>query len=205
MVEQSRLPSTDGAGTGFVQSVAGPQFAEWAYDFAHSKLAHREPMRWQHAEAGVALARQIAPCVGADASLLMGIVALHDIGRAPELVRTGFWPLDGAIFLNRLGATRAAVLVANFAGSGIEARLRGYDRDYEQFPDEPSAVRDALWYCCLTRGPAGEPMTLDDRFVDISKRYSDDPIIPRWCVEAAPHLQRAIARTEARLLKLNLA
>jgi hypothetical protein len=204
MVEQTRPPTADGAGTAFVQSVTGPQFAEWAYDFACSKLDHRDPGRWEHAQAGVALARRIAPTVGDDANLLLGIVALHDIGKSPELIQTGFSPLDGAIFLDRLGAPRAAMLVANLAGSGIEARLRGFDREYEQFPDESSAVRDALWYCCLTRGIAGEQMTLDDRLVEISKRYADDPIVAQWCVEAEPTLRKAIARTEVRIMKLNL-
>ena len=203
MVEQARLSEVDASAPGFVQSITGPQFAQWAYDFARSKLAQQDPKRWAHVEAGVRLAHEIAGCVGGDANLLAGVVALHDIGKAPDLVRTGFWPLDGALFLDRLGAHRVAGLVANFGGSGIEARMRGYDAEYEQFPDESSAVRDALWHCCLMRGPGGEPLTLDDRLVEAAKRYAHDPIISRWCVEAAPDLRKAIGRTESRLLKLN--
>lgn len=112
--------------------------------------------------------RTVAEDVGGEIDLLVSAVALHDIGKAPELHVHGFWPLDGATYLDREGAPRRLTnLVANFSGSGVEARLRGFEDAYRDLPDERTAVRDALWYCCLTSGPRGERFTLADRLREV--------------------------------------
>jgi hypothetical protein len=50
---------------------------------------------------------------------------LHDIGYAPELVKTGFHPLDGARYLRRAGVNGLVVsLVAYHSCAQIEAEVR---------------------------------------------------------------------------------
>jgi HD superfamily phosphodiesterase len=66
----------------------------WAFELAGGKLAGVLP-RWVQ---GVSRrARLVAPLFSVDdGELLVGAALLHDIGYAPELVGTGFHPLDGA-------------------------------------------------------------------------------------------------------------
>ncbi|MEU1246116.1 hypothetical protein [Micromonospora arida] len=41
----------------------------------------------------------VAATVGDDAALLEAPAILHDVGYAPHLAKTGFHPLDGAVYL----------------------------------------------------------------------------------------------------------
>ena len=86
--------------------------------------------------------------------MLVAAAYLHDVGYAPELVVTGFHPLDGARHLEALGHERLAGLVAHHTGARHEARLRGFERELAEFEDERSTISAVLAYCDLTTGPA---------------------------------------------------
>jgi len=59
-------------------------------------------------------AREAAPLFGADGELLVAAALLHDIGYAPDLVDTGFHPIDGARYLlNTDAPTRLVNLVGD--------------------------------------------------------------------------------------------
>jgi hypothetical protein len=85
---------------------------------------------------------------------------LHDIGYAPDLVASGFHPLDGARYLRSEGfGDRVAGLVAHHSYAAVEADLRGLGAVlHEEFPREESLTADVLWLkgCCtrLSRGRA---------------------------------------------------
>jgi hypothetical protein len=51
----------------------------------------------------------------------------------------------------------------------------------------------------MTTGPAGQPMTLDERISEIRDRYPQDDPVHRAIVRARPLLQAAIDRTQQRL------
>ena len=56
----------------------------------------------------------------------MAAACWHDLGYAPELVVTGFHPLDGARFLAREGyPARLCALVAHHSAAMFEAEERG--------------------------------------------------------------------------------
>src|SRR6266511_3408314 len=96
-------------------------------------------------------------------------------------------------------AERLPRLVAHHAEARFEVRLRGLDSELEGFPREPSAVADALTYCDMTVGSAGELMTLHERTVDIAQRYGDDHAATRSLAWSMPYLSLSLARTERRL------
>ena len=84
-----------------------------AAELARTMLAEALPRRWRHVRSVARRARWVAK----ELSLSDDLVAaawLHDIGYAPELVETGFHPLDGARYLRRQGVDAQVVsLVAH--------------------------------------------------------------------------------------------
>src|SRR5258708_35791998 len=75
----------------------------WATEQAETFL---RPLgnRWDHTKGVVRVARQMAKVIDEEnRSLLVTAAYLHDIGYAPILRKTGFHPLDGAIYIRSLG------------------------------------------------------------------------------------------------------
>lgn len=179
--------------------MVGPMELEEAPSIAERLLA---PLgdRWRHARAVGQRAQQVGRILSApDRGFLVAAAYLHDIGYAPQLRRTGCHALDGAVQLRSMGHERLARLVAHHAEARFEARLRGLERELEGFPREPSAVADALTYCDMTIGSAGEAMSLHERTVDIAQRYGEEDAATRSLSWSMPYLSLALARTERRL------
>lgn len=58
--------------------------------------------------------------------MLQTAAILHDIGYSPDIVRSGFHALDGAVFLRARGVDEEVVsLVAHHSCAHLEAGLRG--------------------------------------------------------------------------------
>lgn len=168
-----------------------------ARGLAEELMADALPRRWGHVQSVAAKAEGLRRALGDDADLLVVSAWLHDIGYAPTLADTGFHPLDGARYLADLGADRrVCCLVANHSGAAVEAHLRGFGEEMADFPDERSLARDALWYCDMTTGPTGLPVTFDDRLVEICERYGPNHTVPRAISASASEIRAAIGRVE---------
>lgn len=174
---------------------------------AQTHLAHSLPRRWAHVRAVAAAADSIAAVVGADGDLLRSAAWLHDIGYAPDLVETGFHPLDGARFLRSKGAPdRLCRLVAHHSAAVLEAELRGCaDALVAEFAAESSALADALWWCDQTTGPDGQRFGFAERVAEIEARYGPDHVVTSFVRRARPVLGAAVQRTEDRLVTAGIA
>jgi putative nucleotidyltransferase with HDIG domain len=171
----------------------------WAKAQAERLIA---PMgdRWAHVQVVAREARRVAAVLPAeDGDLLVAAAYLHDIGYAPSLNRLGFHPVDGARFLRAHGQERLASLVAHHSGAQYEAEERGLVEELAAFPVEDGPVMDALSFADMTIGPAGQPMTLEQRIGEIQRRYPPDDPVHRAITRARPLLQAAIDRTRDRL------
>ncbi|GAB4583000.1 HD domain-containing protein [Nocardia sp. IFM 10818] len=167
----------------------------WAARTARARLCAL-PRRWAHTQ-GVARQAALAAGVVDDPDLLIAAAWLHDIGYAPDLVRTGFHPIDGTIHLAAQGISeRLCALVAHHSCASVEARNRGLTIDW---PDERTSLRDALWWADLTTTPTGEVTDGSSRIEEVRRRYGADHVVTRSVVEAAPELLAAVGRTERRL------
>jgi hypothetical protein len=156
--------------------------------------------RWMHVQAVAHKARYVAPTLPAeDRELLVASAFLHDVGYAPSLSRLGFHPVDGARFLRAHGQQRLARLVAHHSGARFEAEERGLVEELAAFPVEDGPVMDALTFVDMTIGPAGQPMTLEERIGDIRGRYPPQDPVHRAIVRAHPFLRAAVERTRQRL------
>jgi putative nucleotidyltransferase with HDIG domain len=156
--------------------------------------------RWTHVQAVADKARQVAAVLPAeDADLLIAAALLHDVGYAPSLNRLGFHAVDGARFLRAQGQERLARLVAHHSGAQFEAEERGLVEELAAFPVQDGPVMDALTFADMTTGPAGQPMTLDERIEEVQRRYPPADPVHRAIVHARPELRAAINRTQQRL------
>jgi hypothetical protein len=158
--------------------------------------------RWQHSRAAAERAREIAATVAAcDRSTLISAAYLHDIGYSPELDVYGFHPVDGACWLRLQDLDRLAGLVAHHSGAIFEARARGLEAIMAEFIDERSCVSDALTYCDLMTGPAGEDVAVAHRLSDIERRHGTDSVTARTMKIASASLLAAVTRVEERLAR----
>lgn len=133
-----------------------------------------------------------------DAELLVAAATLHDIGYSPRISRTGFHPLDGALFLRREGfPERLCGLVAHHSLASMTAHHHGIHDLEEQFPAESSLLVDALAYSDMHSAPDGRETHVEARLADIAHRHSHPGVAPR-----ADGLRASIARVRAALLSV---
>ncbi|MFC7612339.1 hypothetical protein ACFQV2_00265 [Actinokineospora soli] len=68
--------------------------------------------------------------------------------------------------------------MAHHSAARYEAEVRELSAELADFPFEQSALQDALDTADLTTGPAGEPLTFDERMDEILVRYPRHPSSP---------------------------
>lgn len=160
-----------------------------------------EPLgrRWLHVQSVAACAADVA----ARARLTEDLVAaawLHDIGYADELHDTGFHPIDGARYLRRAGWPEQVVsLVAHHTCARLEANLRGLNVQLEAFSRPEAAYEDALAFCDITNGPAGDRVTPVERMAEIQTRYGPEHLVTRFVDVAKGPIMNAVERVETLL------
>lgn len=176
--------------------------AQWAAELARKLLEVPLPRRWAHVQGVAAQARSLAPILGADAELLEASAWLHDIGYSPQLVDTGFHPLDGARYLRDVQSADPMLcrLVANHSCAIIEAGERGLAAVLSrEFPSPDPKLNDALAYCDMTTKPTGEVVSVGDRLAEIADRYSPYDVVTKFIRKAEPELVSSVTRTGERL------
>jgi len=175
-----------------------------ARELAASALAESLPRRWRHVQGVAEQARTLRRVVDTDAELLEAAAFVHDIGYAPDLVDSGFHPIDGANYLAKIGMPERLVnLVAHHSYALLEAELRGLTEHLQPFADERGPIRDALWYCDQTTGPGGERVSARERHAEIKQRYGPRHLVTEFIERGAPELLAAVDRTEQRLAALD--
>jgi predicted hydrolase (HD superfamily) len=170
---------------------------EDAAALAETKLARVLPRRWRHVRSVARRARWVAKTLGLPDDLVAA-AWLHDIGYAPDLVQTGFHPLDGARYLRRAGVDGQVVsLVAYHSCAQIEADVRGLSAELEgEFSPADPQLADALLYCDMTTGPDGDYVRPADRLVEIRGRYGPDDEVTRFVERAASQILATAGRVE---------
>lgn len=158
--------------------------------------------RCLHVEAVARRSAEISTVVE-DATARDGLVAaawLHDIGYAPGLRVTGHHAIDGARYLQEAGWIDVVTsLVAHHSGAHHEAAQRGLDAELAAFAVPPAALSDLLTFADMTCGPAGEPMSVNERLEDIVARYPGEHPVRRAVALSAPQLRAGVARMERQL------
>jgi putative nucleotidyltransferase with HDIG domain len=159
------------------------------------------PDRWRHTVGVARRAAELGHTVSpADHDVLLVSAWLHDIGYSPLAHRTRFHPLDGAAYLLRHGwPARVAGLVAHHSGAIFVARAQGMAGALGRYPDERSAVSDALTYADQSTGPVGQPLPIRLRMAEMLVRHGPDSAQARVHHARGPHLLAVAERVERRL------
>jgi hypothetical protein len=176
--------------------------AAWARDLARKHLEDPLPRRWAHTQGVARQARKLAPILGDQADLLEAAAWLHDIGYAPDLVNTGFHPLDGARYLRDTHDTDTHLcrLVAHHSCALIEAQERGLTNPLiREFGKQSPHLSAPLIYCDMTTSPHGEPLSVEQRITEILARYGTDHLVARAITRASPFLISAVLQVSREL------
>ena len=168
-----------------------------AIGLAEAKLATSLPRRWRHVRSVARRARWAAKQL-ALSDALVAAAWLHDIGYAPDLVETGFHPLDGARYLRRMDVDGQVVsLVAYHSCARIEADVRGLGVELaSEFSPADSLLSDVLLYCDMTTGPDGDFVRPAGRLVEIRGRYGPDHEVTRFVERAASQILATAGRVQ---------
>ncbi|GAA4096573.1 HD domain-containing protein [Actinomadura miaoliensis] len=165
--------------------------AAWARELARKHLETPLPRRWAHTQGVARQARTLAPILGDQADLLEAAAWLHDIGYAPNLVNTGFHPLDGARYLRDThhADNHLCRLVAHHSCALIEAQERGLaDELTNEFEGQAPKFSDFLIYCDMTTAPNGDQLPVEQRLSEILGRYGPEHVVGRSITKASPEL-----------------
>lgn len=176
--------------------------AHWAAELARTLLEIPLPRRWGHVQGVAAQARSLVPVLSDDADMLEAAAWLHDIGYSPELIGTGFHPLDGARYLRDVQHADPMLcsLVAHHSCAIIEAEERGLaDELSREFPAPVPTLNDALAYCDMTTTPTGKVVSVQDRISEIIERYGPHNVVTRFIRKAEPQLVSSVTRINGRL------
>lgn len=165
---------------------------EAAREIAADFLAEALPRRWSHTVAVAAAAAGLASVLAPEAADEIVCAAwLHDIGYAPDLIDTGFHPLDGAACLAGDVAGRPLIpvevvaLVAHHTGAAFEAHERGLQDALAGYPI-PDAANLAILSCAdLCSGPNGAAVDPADRISEVLTRYPTDHPVHRAITKSA--------------------
>lgn len=176
------------------------KLAEWAAGDSQ-RLLRTEPVgRQLHTRTIGRKAASLARQLGRDGGVLTAAAYMHDIGYSCQLRRTGFHPLDGALYLRDCGHNRLAGLVAHHSASRYAADLLGWTERLRLFPWENSLLTDALTYCDMTTDLNGQEVSLDERLKRVTDRYGRGHPVVQALDRAEPSLRASVSRVEQCLL-----
>jgi HD domain. len=144
----------------------------------------------------------LAEILGDEADTLVAAAYLHDIGYAPDLVDTGFHPLDGARYLRDVARADDTLcrLVAHHSCAVNEALNRDlFDALTTEFDEERPELVDALTYCDMTTGPDGAHLDVAERLAEIHSRYGPEHLVSRSIAASTPCILASVKAVESAL------
>lgn len=126
---------------------------------------------------------------------------LHDIGYATRLRRTGFHPLDGALFLMAQDwPERIVRLVAHHSLASLEAPFYGVGHHLGVIEAVTGVDADVLVSADMVSGPGDPPPTMDARLEDMRLADAELGLVPEDVRQARyAGLRAAHLRVEAML------
>lgn len=139
------------------------------------------PRRLRHCKAAGRQAASVARRVpdGLDGEAVTAAALLHDIGYVRSIARTGFHPLDGALYLAAHDWPEQVVrLVAHHSHASLVAPYHGVQAHLALIAPLDDLAADVLTYADLTAGLDGRGSTVADRLADMRVRHASRKHVP---------------------------
>ena len=165
-----------------------------------------DPHRLAHVRGAGFIAGMAAGALGVDEPETVVVAALlHDIGYSPVIARTGFHPLDGALFLAREGWPDAVVLlVAHHSHAAVLAPYYGVQQHMELLDHAHGRVDDIITFSDLRAGTDGMGADPRHRVEEMRRRHADRTFVPddvrdaryRMLLTAAARVNAAVRRVQ---------
>ncbi|MEI7548144.1 MAG: HD domain-containing protein [Actinomycetota bacterium] len=127
----------------------------------HSRVVWQRVVGWR---------RELAELPAADRATLELAALLHDIGRAIDPLDLEPHAVVGAQFLDDIGLTDVAPLVAHHSGARLEAAARGMEH-LDRWRHADPVLQPLLDYADRTVNSRGQMVTLDQRRDDLTSRF----------------------------------
>jgi hypothetical protein len=179
----------------------------WAEEEARARLAHDFPKAWHHARSVAARAIVATPLFDeSDRCFLIAAAYLHEVAFGQRDDQdTGLHALDSAVRLTEMAAPdRLCALVAHHLCARVQAEILDLADVLDEWHDESTPVRDALWWADLTIAEDGAIITVDERIAEIRNRYGPGHEVTEHFESASSMLRGAVERTEQRLRAVNI-
>ena len=168
-----------------------------AQNLAQTLLAD-DPTRLAHVRGAGTIAGLVTGALHVDQpEIIVAAAWLHDIGYAPAIARTGFHPVDGALFLAREGWPDPVVLmVAHHSHAAILAPHYGVQHHMALLEHVRGPADDIITFSDLRAGPNGLGAEPRDRVDDMRRRHANSTVVPHAIREAR---YRMLLTTAARV------
>ncbi|WP_320171415.1 HAD-IIB family hydrolase [Maridesulfovibrio sp.] len=133
-------------------------------------------------------------CEGELAGKITTAALFHDIGYSEKLSRTGFHPLDGAVYLAHCDAPEDIVeAVLWHSSTPVDIEYKPEIKEiYDRLPrpDLRGPVHSAVRYCDFRTSPVGEPFSFGQRIVELEGRFGLGSIPPQTARRLLPEARR---------------
>jgi hypothetical protein len=174
-----------------------------AQTLAHSLLSD-DPKRLAHVRGAALISSMAAGALQfANPDAVTAAAWLHDIGYASSVARTGFHPLDGALFLAREGWPHSVVLlVAHHSHAAVLAPYYRVHHHMALLDHLPGDADDIITFSDLRAGVNGLGADPKERVEDMRLRHFDHAFVPedvreqryRMLLTAAARVNAAVNR-----------
>lgn len=151
-----------------------------------------QPRRFRHVEGAARAAAHVAARLPElPRGILISAAWLHDIGHAPDVERSGFHPLDGAVFLDDGGWDPMIVrLVAHHSHARLLAPYYNVEAELTQFAPVAGMLADAVTFADVVAGVDGTGVTVEECINELRSRTGATRAVPEIVREARFRLLR---------------
>jgi predicted hydrolase (HD superfamily) len=162
-----------------------------------------QPRRFRHVEGAARAAAHVATRLPElPRGILISAAWLHDIGYAPDVQRSGFHPLDGAMFLDDGDWDPMIVrLVAHHSHARLLAPHYDVEAELTRYAPVVGLLADAVTFADVVAGVDGTGVTVEERITELRSRTGVNGAAPEIVREARFRLLRQSTDNVARAMR----
>ncbi|MGF7534959.1 hypothetical protein AAGG74_14915 [Bacillus mexicanus] len=135
---------------------------------------------------------------------LLQLAYLHDIGHSNKVIKTGFYPLDGALFCEKIGCVKEVVDAVMFQSGAFKNVKRNFPDLLEQYhnrnyyrSETSNKYIELITYCELHRSFLGQKISIEEKIEETDREYGKHHYIASELRNNKPSMMKLINRVES--------